>query len=73
MFVLLWVYFPPEFFTEILCAATHALKMVEVIGWNSFEDFSHATHGEKGKAIACTGVVQMPLKESHEFTALGLF
>ena len=66
----LGVDFPPKLLAEMLCATAHALEVVEVIGRNTFENLTHAAHGEHGESITRTGIVEVAHKEPHEFAPL---
>ncbi len=68
--VLLWVDFPPKFLAKAFGPTAYALEVVQIIGGYALKYLSHATHGEHGQTVVCTGVIEMPAKEFHELATL---
>ena len=73
VYVFAWINFPPKLLAEMFCFRAHALEVIEVVRRNALEDFSHARHGEQGKPVMRSGVVEVTLKETHELPALRFF
>ena len=70
--VFLWIYLPPELFTKTFSLLADTFKVIEVLGGDTFQNLSHPAHGQLGKIIVCTIVIQLLLKIAHELTSLRL-
>src|SRR3989344_2510388 len=66
------VQLPPEFFAEVFGLATDTFQVVEVSGRDAFQLGAEPRHREGLKAVLLPCVVQVPLKESHQFSSLRL-
>ena len=70
--VLLRIQFPPKLFAEISRVIAHAFQVVEVFGWDLFQDLPHPWHREAREAVADSPRIDAVEKIAHEFPTLRL-